>query len=207
MKRIIIAIGLVFFCFSGAHAQLLKGYGLKTGVVIANQDFEHIYGFFDDTKNRAGLDFGVFIEWFSLPHLSALTEVHYTQKGMVEEVPRTDEFGHSISPLKLDNRVDYLSIPVLAKVTFETRPVSPYLFVGPRLDIFLGYESELSGEVYDDFKRTNMGGDLGIGVETSTEPLKMLLEFRYSPDLNNAYETDLLKVKNNSFEILFGLRL
>jgi hypothetical protein len=77
--------------------------------------------------------------------------------------------------------------------------------MGPRIDLFLGYNSDLSGALYDEFERVDIGGDFGIGVGNNSGPMRMLLEFRYSPDFSNAYKTDLLKVKNNSFEILFGL--
>lgn len=207
MKRMGISMVLILFCFSSAYAKLINGYGLKTGVVIANQDFDHTYGFFDDTKNRTGFDFGVYMEWFNLLFLSMLIEAHYVQKGMIEEVPRTNEFGDPISPIKHNNRVDYLSIPILAKITFETKHVSPYLAIGPRFDFLLDYKSKILKTLYKELKDMDTGGTIGIGVESKTEPLKMLLEFRYSPDFTNAYKTDLLKVKNNSFEILFGLRL
>jgi hypothetical protein len=207
MKKVGIAVALVLAISSGAHAQTLRGYGAKAGVVIANQDFDYTFGFDFDTKNRAGLDVAVYLEWLDIPFFSVLTEAHYIQKGMVNENPRTDEFGHPMSPLEHGNRVDYVSIPILAKVTFGTGPFRPYFVLGPRIDLFLGYESRILKHVYDEFTDTNLGGTVGMGVERKTNRLKMLLELRYSPDFTDAFEKDVLKVKNNSFEILFGLGL
>lgn len=215
MKRLGISIAIILMCFSGAHAQLLKSYGFKTGVVIANQDFEYgLYakvGSVVHTKNIMGFDFGVFMEWFNFPFFSALTEAHYVQKGMIDEVPRFNEYGEPISPMRLDNRVDYLSVPILAKIAVKTKSLTPYLVIGPRFDLFIGYSSEIGEIIYNQFKDIDVGGDIGIGIESKTEPLKMLLEFRYSPSFTNAFKNDVLEgvssVKNNSYEILLGLRL
>jgi hypothetical protein len=207
MRRIIICIILVLFSFSGAYAQLVKGYGLKAGMVAANQDFDYSQGLEADTENRIGLDVGVFAEWLNHSYFSILTEIHYIQKGHTVESTRTDEFGNPLSTVKHNNRLDYLSIPLLAKITLRTQYALPYLVIGPRFDYLLGYQSEISKELFDEFKNTGVGGTVGLGLESKSKPVKFLLEFRYSPDFTNAYKSDMLKVKNSSFEILFGLRL
>jgi hypothetical protein len=205
MTRIIVSIGLILLFSSVADARVLEGYGVKTGVVIAEQDFDYAEDFGFDTKNRAGLDVGVYLEWLDIPSFGLLTEAHYVQKGMVNENPRTDEFGHPMSPVRHSNRVDYLSIPILAKVTFRAGRVRPYVLLGPRIDFLLGYESRILKAIYDGFEGTNLGGTVGLGIERKTKRLKVLLELRYSPDFTDAFEKDGLKVKNNSFDILFGL--
>ena len=207
MKKIGIPVALVLAISSAAHAQILEGYGAKAGVVIANQDFDYTFGFGFDTNDRTGFDIGVYAEWFDLAFFSLLTEVHYIQKGMEHEERRVNEFGEELASRKWNSRVDYLSIPILAKITFQTKHVSPYFMMGPRIDLFLGYNSDHFEALYDEFERVDIGGDFGIGVGDNGAPVKVLLEFRYSPDFSNAYETDLLKVKNNSFEILIGLEL
>ena len=207
MKKIGIPVALVLAISSAAHAQTLQGYGVKAGVVIANQDFDYAEDLDFHTKNRVGFNFGVYVEWLNLPHLSLLTEAHYVQKGMIIENIVNNEFGERIGIKEFDYRVDYLSVPILVKISVNSQGFSPYLIAGPRFDFLLGYDSPGGGSLYDQFKDLDTGADIGIGLESNTEPLKILLEFRYSPDFSNAYKTDLLKVKNNSFEILIGLEL
>jgi hypothetical protein len=204
MKRVIICVFLAFFSFSSAYAQLLKGYGLKGGVVVADQDYDFTQDLQYDTETRTGWDVGIFAEWLDLRVLSVLTEVHYIQKGHVTENARYDEFG---KPQSINFRFDYLSVPILAKFTLRTQYAMPYLVIGPRFDYLLSYESEISKELYGDFKNVDVGGTIGVGLESRLKPVKFLLEFRYSPDFSNAYKSDFLKVKNNSFEVLLGLML
>jgi len=115
-----------------------------------------------------------------------------------------------IARVKLDNRVDYLALPIVMTFRLEATQPSPissiYMIVGPRVDFLLGYKAEGVNIVYEKLKTMNIGGDIGIGVEFSIINLpKILAELRYNHDFTNAYETDLLRVKNRSFEILFGL--
>ena len=204
MTRAIVSIGLILLFSSVADARVLQGYGVKAGVVIADQDFDYTFGSGFDTNDRTGFDIGIYAEWFDLAFFSLLTEIHYIQKGMKHDERRITEFGE-LPPRKWDNRVDYLSFPILVKITIQTSRYSPYFMIGPRIDLFLGHNSNLLEGLYDEFERVDIGGDFVIGVGDNGAPVKILLEFRYSPDFSNAYETDLLKVKNYSFEILFGL--
>ena len=211
-KSVVISIIAILFCFSSAPAQIVKGYGIKTGAVISNQHFEYApeakVGTTGDKKNRTGFDFGISLEWFNLPFFSLLTEVHYAQKGMIEEIPKTNEYGQEIAPRKYDKRIDYLSLPILAKIALNSKHITPYLVIGPRFDFNLDLKSDVFfGWQGNEFKNVDVGGTLGVGVESKSEPLKAILEFRYSPDFTYAYKSDLLKIKNRSFEILFGIAI
>jgi opacity protein-like surface antigen len=210
MKKIVILLTFFLIPLPSAQAQLIKGYGFKAGIAITNQDFNSIMGVDFDFKNRFGFDFGGYIEWFDLRFFSMLTEAHYVQKGMIHELTITSfPQPYLEETVKLNNRVDYLSFPILAKMTYQTDKISPYFFVGPRFDFLLDYRSEwhLWDQIYRKFKDVDIGLDVGIGTEVKfTSKLTILAEFRFSPDVTYAYKTKALKVKNNSFEILTGAR-
>lgn len=192
-----------------AQGKLLKGFGFKTGVVIANQDFDYSTpGPGLDTRSRTGFDFGGFVEWFDLPYLRMLTEAHYIQKGMIDEVKVVNTSGDVISTLKYDHRIDYLSVSALGKFTPGGKVLSPYLIIGPRVDFRLKNNSEVYDVLYDNFNSVFFGGDIGLGLEFSLNKLLTLLtEFRYSHDFTEAYKTELLEVRNRSYQLLIGLKL
>lgn len=81
MRRRGLSIVIILLCYSGTFAQLIKGYGVKTCAVISNQDFNYTAGLSIDTKNRTGFDFGISIEWFSLPFFSLLTRSALYSEG------------------------------------------------------------------------------------------------------------------------------
>ncbi len=196
-------LGLTFL-----NAQLIHSYGVKTGCVIANQNFDYTDNFINlDTQNRYGLNIGAFIELLNKSNLNLLIEIHYVQKGMVVKSKEYDPFANYSGIIELNNRVDYLSLPVLVKIAYKFNNSSPYIIVGPRMDIFLGYDSDFAGIVYDEFESIDLGGTLGLGYEFSfIWSQTFLIEMRYSPSFKNSYETDFLRVKNNSFELLAGIK-
>ena len=208
MKRIWISIIIISLCFLSAQAQLINGLGCKMGAAFAKQDFDYDHDYNRDLKTRIGFDVAIYAEWLNLPFLHVLTEVHYIQKGMIEDVERWDINNISLSNTE-NNRIDYLSIPILAKVMVTCKNASQYILIGPRFDFLLGYKtgffSSSVREIYSDFKNNSISGDIGYGMEINwAELIKTSIEFRYSPDFGYAYKSEHLKVKNESFEILVG---
>jgi len=211
MKKITIFY-IVTMCLSVSivHGQIITGLGVKTGASFTNQKFDYLQASLNmDTNSRTGMDIGIFAELLPLPMLKLVPEVHYIQKGMIEEQIRTDDSGQPLGTLEHNNQVDYLSIPVLAKITIPNLILSPYLIAGPRLDIMLGYDSEfIDGDlIYDEFETYDLGADIGIGLETNLMlPVHFLAEIRYSPSLSNSYKTEFLEIKNQALELLVGIK-
>ena len=194
--------------FTFLNAQFIHSYGVKTGCVIANQNFDYTDNSFNlDTQNRYGLNIGTFIEFAYNSNLHLLIETHYIQKGMVVKFKEYDPFANYGGIIEFNNRVDYLSLPVLGKIAYKFNKLSPYIIVGPRIDILLGYDSDFAAIVYDEFESIDFGGTLGLGCEFSfIGSQTFLIEMKYSPSFTNSYETDLLRVTNNSFEFIAGIK-
>jgi hypothetical protein len=105
-------------------------------------------------------------------------------------------------------RVDYLSIPLLAKFRFETSVLTPYLIAGPRYDVLLGRHGEGFQAVIDDFRRTEFGATIGAGVELrALFPFDALIEFRYNASFERAYKTNYLSVRNRTLDLMLGLSI
>ena len=201
MKKII-AFTLVAIVVTSADAQVLKSYGLKLGAGASTMRFEYNIDFSLPTDVRWGFDGAGFIEVLSTPCTSFLAEVHYIQKGYSTTLKVTtpaQPLGNG-QYLTVTPRIDYLSIPVLAKVRLETQAITPYVIVGPRLDILLW-----SQELDPQYTPTAFGLTCGAGIQFpgSSNP-GFLLEGRFSPTLTHPYEGQILTVRNYSFEILIG---
>ncbi len=206
--RLMIAAALLIMSVSTARAQFIRGIGIKVGTVAANQTWD--YSSFGDlsTTTRYGFTIGGFIEMFSFSHFSLLGEVQYTQKGMEYTVPvTTTSSPDGIGSMSVSPRVDYISIPILAKLRITTPIVEPYVIAGPRFDILVSKVAEGMGAVIDKFKDTDYGITVGVGAELgSLIPLPLLVEARYNASPGEAFDNSLVKVKNRSFDILVGIR-
>jgi hypothetical protein len=193
-----------------SQAQFIRGFGLKAGAVSATQTWEYGNSNQLPTDPRWGFDAGIFVEALNDPFLSLLAELHYVQRGFTITLPVTTEAqpdgtGEEIT---FKPRVDYISLPVFAKVRFDTGIITPYVFAGPRVDFLLTNTDDGFALVLDEFKKTDISVSIGIGAEVPLSFVSHLLaEFRYSPSLNEAFNNGFLKVKNNSIELLLGVEL
>ncbi|KAF0153072.1 MAG: hypothetical protein FD143_512 [Ignavibacteria bacterium] len=216
MKSKFLVTVLVIFIFSKVvNAQLLSSFGMKIGVANAGQSWDYsgdltTIEIFD--KSRIGFAFGVYTEWFDLPLISIIAEAHYIQKGSKGEiiVATMDSPAGTGETKTITPRIDYLSMPLLAKLRYETNSFTVYGIAGPRIDILIGKNSEAVGSVFDDFKYTDIGGTFGFGFEIPiTEIYFASCELRYSPSFQNIFSNGILEVKNRSLEFLvvFGHKL
>jgi hypothetical protein len=145
------------------------------------------------------------VEWLDIPMFSFSSEVHYIQKGMKISVPVTTETNpdgtgdyRTFSP-----RVDYLSVPILAKARFVDGQLSPYIIAGPRVDFLLQTKGEGFQVILDKFEKVDFGATVGVGVEVkSFEPVHLGVEFRFSPSFKDGYSSAFTKVRNSSMEFL-----
>ena len=193
-----------------SQAQFMRGFGLKVGAVSATQKWQYWSNSQLSTGPRWGVDAGVFVEALDIPFVSVLAELHYIQKGFTTTLPVTtaaqpDGTGEDIT---FKPRVDYLSLPILAKVRFEVGSFTPYVFAGPRVDFFLSNTDDGFALVLDKFKKTDVGVSIGIGAEVPLSFVSYLLaEFRYSPSFTESFASGSLNVKNQSIELLLGVQL
>ncbi|MBU1297596.1 MAG: PorT family protein [Bacteroidetes bacterium] len=222
-KNIILLFALIvlFGVSSSGTSQPIKRYGAKIGVSIATWNWKTDGSAVQGIDPRLGIDFGAFVEWFDIPALSLISELHFVQKGMKQDIPITTvQYPYGTGEfIKHNIRLDYLSFAVLPKLRLETDIVEVYAVVGVRIDVSLSnavavegreplrsYSAQAYQSLVDRFKSTQLGGTVGIGAHFhSLLPLPTGIEFRYSPNFQCAYAKYLWNIKNTSFELLLTI--
>ena len=199
------------------YASTVKHYGVKIGLTSANQEFTGIYLENVDLKRKNGFNAGIFIEFLDFSNFSILTQLEYTQKGMIEENIVTDELGNQIGQYTIESTLNYLSVPISAKYSIPIQNIIPYLIAGLRYDYLINYNSFyeeppqigsesssgfLDNTIYDEFRKSVFGAQFGVGVEIDfISIIKPSIEFRYNIDLTNSLKLEGKTAKNNSFDI------
>lgn len=169
---------------------------------------------------RAGFHAGLFTEWFDYNNLSLTTGINYEQKGTSYTAISYDDFGRNLGEQTLSSRLDYLSIPILAKYTIQLGEKSVYILAGPRFDIFLGYAKDEGNLVWgneDQYKDVVFGISVGFGLaRTIFESREIFVEFIYNYDPFWLFESKYklftpmeseYRVKNESFNVSLGIGL
>lgn len=206
LKRNIISLIILFSLFTiNSSAQIIKHFGLKSGISNAwqtlVQDDERIHY----TNKRVGINIGIFAEWINNPYIGLQTELDFIVKGMETPI-MTGEI------IREEYILSYLSFIVLPNIHIDISNIKLYAMAGPRLDISLKNSLELEGARYmynyikedlKEYKNLLFGATLGIGLEIKNIlPFTIGLESRYSPDFSKVYDIDVFYRKNNSVEIL-----
>ncbi|MCP4752549.1 MAG: PorT family protein [Proteobacteria bacterium] len=183
--------------------------GVKAGIVIADETYEYApnSGEFDfDPQSRTGLALGFFIEYPLIQRLAIRPGIEYVQKGSKASfMVATEEHPEGIGTTEFQDRITYLSVPVLVSVSFPVGKSSTYLLAGPRLDFKM--DSELEFITDADFNSTVFGVTAGAGQELPVKGLgTLLVEFNYHHDLGDAFEGEILTIKNKSFSVMAGFK-
>jgi hypothetical protein len=215
MSKLSVILLLAMIVYSNqSDAQLLKSYGIKAAITSASQSFTYsnppLSGFGPDVKRRIGFGIALYAEWFNVPFISIISQMEYTQRGIGEEIAITTTSPTPIRTEVRDKRLDYLSIPILAKASIPFGIITPYILIGPRVDILLGYHDEfiVGTSIYQDFKKTMFGGTVGAGLGLANLlPTTISVELRYNFDFSDSYDTSLLKVHNNAYDVWVGITL
>ncbi len=198
---------------SQSDAQSLKAVGAKLAFTSAAQSFGSpsnvtVLGLEGQQLRMSGFCGALYAEWSVRQSFSVITQVEYDQRGMglgpevatVDPGPSIYRYGDTYC------RVDYLSVPVLAKFQIPLLSINPYLMAGPRVDFFLGHgphPQDLNVDfVYNHFKKVTWGGSFGVGFHLPfASPVPLAIEARENLDFVNSYQDQFLKVRNNAFDI------
>jgi len=220
MKNKITAIMLfVLFLPLISHSQFLTGFGIKAGATLSEQSIYLTDGStFYDTKPILGYNAAIFTEIINNKTFSLIIDPGYEQRGHSVEIIRTDEFGNVLGTDDWFFRTHYITIGALAKIRYSAKRVSPYLIIGPRLDLYLGYKvsasdeelypwlNDLKSTAHEDAKKINYSINFGAGLQFERLlPFVTLLEFNYSPAINSSYSNSYIKVKDNYFNLKLGI--
>ncbi len=221
MTRTLLLLCLSLAVFSTASSQPIKQYGAKIGLTSATWDWKTYGSTVRGIDNRLGFNLGLFVEWFDMPTFSLLTETHFVQKGMNQDIPITTyQYPEGTGEfIKHNVRLDYLALAVLPKLRLEAHIVELYAIAGVRLDISLSNNVSVEGReplrtqsaqayqsLVDKFKNPQFGATIGVGIRSDSLLLiPMGMEFRYSPNLHSAYSESIWNIKKTSFEFLLTI--
>lgn len=204
MKKIsalLLACFLVAGISTSVQAQSPVSFGLKGGLNVAdltNTEF--------DTDTRTGLLAGVSLD-INLPVIPFGVEsgLYYSQKGTTY----SDDFGTGTI------RLDYLEIPVLARINLGMPgPVTPHVLAGPYLGFNVNSEIEgteegvtMSADISDEIVSTDFGLLFGAGLDFNLGLTALNAQLRYGLGLTNVFEEDEDdNIKHGVFSIAVGIR-
>ena len=210
MKKIFL---IIFVCCltTASYGQCLNGSGIKIGFGLTNQSWKYNDPNIElEWENNSGILAKVFRDFNLLSFLNLEGEVGYAQKGIKDKIAITSP-SHPEGTgefMNINNRLNYLSASLMGKLKYNLKLFAPYLIAGPEYNYLLSKKIEPGYEViYDGFKSSAVGFTIGLGSEVKLLPINFLIEYRYSRDLTNNYESSNIEIKNYSHSFIIGIKI
>ncbi len=203
---VVIAAGLLAApALAGPLGKTIKG-GVSYAKVTNDQ--------FDDSDREMGFAVGMAFSYDLVPGISLNPEVLYVQQGGKYEFTMIDEYGMPAGNAEMVWDLDYIQIPVLARVSLPVvGSVLPTLIAGPALSYNVKKEYTTEGsagsvtEELDYIKDTDLSLIFGLGMKLGAGPAGVNLELRYNhglTDLNDSVD-GTAKIQNRSLQALVGV--
>ena len=184
MSRIVllaVAVGVTFSAVAEA-----RGFraGVSVGGSTATQSYDFSSGDVEfDRENLVRPAIGGYGE-LSFARISLGLDAMYVQKGLKDEILVTGTGPEVLGTRTIEGVMRYLSVPATVSFDFQVQSVSPYVFVGPSLEILLSYDKDsLFSEVFENMDTVVLGLHVGAGVRWR----RLGASIRYFTDLSNSY--------------------
>jgi len=203
-----LVILILLFPIKQSYSQLVSNYGLKIGLSYSNIDKQYSDSKLNDETNfKLGLGISLFTESSLFKNLNLISEICYIQKGYTENIAQANEKGENIGTFTLKERFDYLTIKLQPSYQFELKSLTPYVFIGPKLDIKLNNQDE-NNYLFKFLKNNQFGISYGAGIKLNKIIYyPILLEINSNYDFGYSFSNYYLKVRNLSYELKFGIEL
>jgi hypothetical protein len=165
-----------------------------------------------DSDSEMGYVLGLAMTYDLIPGLSLQPELLYVQQGGKYDIALVDEGGMPVGNGELIWDLDYIQVPVLARISLPLLGTAiPTIIAGPALAFNLSsdYTQKMSGEEVsgniDDISSTDLSLIIGAGMKLGAGPAGAILEVRYNHGLTNLNDSDgPAEIKNRSIQAMAG---
>jgi len=200
----------ILFSVSVINAQIIRNAGIKTGVTFLSQDWKVPVDKFS-TDKVANFNIGIFAELFGSSNFSLVTELNYVRNKIKSTIPvrNYQDFNSRKNFTTMDGTLDYLNISALCKFRIDLMLFSPYLIVGPKLDIELDKSFSSIDNLYTNMVKSidskRYGIKAGIGSQFNLLALNMLVEVIYDINFNKLLDKNKTEIKANAIDLRLGI--
>ncbi|MCB0664248.1 MAG: PorT family protein [Saprospiraceae bacterium] len=225
MKKRVIYLAAIFLSLSTVvSAQFYTG--IRVGGNLNNVSLPTIIDLVaPNVEYLPGVNLGITTEYGISDHFSIISEANYQEKGFrIRENMDVNLFNLDI-PLgvRVDTKVRYVDIPVMAKYAFGNGGVKGYLAAGPQVSYALNGRVKTRADFLFDFNLTNIpinfstvnyqrfdvAAVIAAGVDIPAGNGKVFFDARFSQGLSDSFKLPVidLNIKNHGFGFGVGYKM
>jgi len=201
-----VVIIFTFCIVTTSNAQLIDNYGVKLGISYSNIDHHFLQMFSDyDADYTYGWSFSIYAKQRIIENIILISEIGYIQKGYQDDFIRSNQFGEKLGKFTVRERFDYLSIKLVPTYEHSFKSFSPYIFIGPKIDIKMILDNDHS-DLIEKINKTQLGLTYGAGLKVSKIiPYALLIEINSNYDFDYIFKNNFAEIRNISYELKIGV--
>jgi len=228
MKRLAyVLLGSLFVMSLSTSVLAFEGVelGFKGGMTLAKTSGETYIEDLGDIafESKAGLGLGAYISININQYFAIQPEILYMQKGGQKDMSFAFDIGGGqlvTADVEMDANLNYLEIPILAKVKVPTgSSITPFFIAGPAFAFNIDAEAEitvsanLNGyveesekvDIKDEIKDTDLGIIFGGGAEFGLGAVNIFFDVRYNIGMLNIDDIGVNDIKNRAISFMAGI--
>ena len=223
-KRIFYLVAIVISFSTMVSAQFYAG--ARIGANVNNISTPTVVDLIaPDLQYLPGVSVGITGEYVFSDHFSVMSELNFNEKGFrIRENTDINLFKIDV-PLgvRVDTRLRYLDVPVMAKYRFGNGSVKAFVAMGPQMGYALNGRIKTRANFLIDFNLTNtpinlsalnyqrfdLGGVVAAGLDFPAGNGKVFFDARYSQGLSDSFRLPVvdLDIKNHGFGFGIGYKM
>lgn len=196
---VLVTLSFISALSTQVYSQSSIGLGIEGGVNMANINVTPNF----TTNGRTGILIGAFADIGLSRTIYLRPGIRYVSKG----------FSNTDNGITYTDKLSYLEIPALLKVSFPLTEVKPYLLAGPTLGIQLSANEEATDGVQVQtadassiYESIDFGLYFGAGVDFHVSKVDMFVGGGYSMGLSNIVKQTNISGKNYGFQLTGGIK-
>ncbi len=228
MKRFAyVLLGSLFILSLSTSVLAFEGVelGFKGGLNLAKTSGETYIDDLGDVEfeSKAGIGLGAFISININQYFAIQPEILYMQKGGQKDMPLLIDVGGGQLvnvDVEMDANLNYLEIPILAKVKVPTgSSITPFFIVGPAVAFNIDAEAEITvsadingyfeesakEDIKDEITDTDLGIIFGGGAEFGLGAVNIFFDVRYNIGMLNIDDIGVNDIKNRAISFMTGI--
>jgi len=206
--RVFCMMALILVLVAGSATAGSLSKGVKAGVNLARVTND----FAGDSDHAMGIAAGLSLSYDLVPGFKIQPEILYVQQGGKYDVTLFDTGGMPLGTGELKWKLNYIQVPVLARLEVPVAgAILPAFMGGVAVSFKSGATYELDAAAssddgdLEDIKSTDLSLIMGMGFKFGAGPAGITVDVRYVKGLNNINDSGTaVEVKNESIQALAG---
>jgi len=218
MKKIIVVLSLLLISFSISYSQVVKNFGLKSGITLSNQSWEETHLSNDYVFNASpGLYEAFTFDFMDKEFWQLSADIGFYQSASKSERSPFPSYIHEANS-SFNFKFGFIFVNPVIKLKIPIKSFTPYILFAPRFDYYYSKFSNNETNYFNiEVNKFIYGFNIGEGVAYNFKKISFFAEYQFMYSFNNIMDKSFFygnyygdssndRLKTNTHVISLGIK-